>query len=155
MPTPKAPRRARKPGKAASPTAKKAGAAASLDKWPELHDIPPGEITAHDLVRALQRDKKTADENKRATASVTATMAIGRILHLLPDGRGRLPALPKPAGSPAPPAKFDGNYNDAARRIIFLLRLAQEERAEEAQQTEKAEQTDKAEQIDKADGQET
>ena len=34
--------------------------------------------------------------------------------------------------SPAPPAKFDGNTNDAARRITLLLRFAAKETAEEA-----------------------
>ncbi len=129
MPRPKTSGRDRKTRKAAA-GAKTKGRAAASSQAPS--SITPEEMTVETLIRELEKDRKFAVEKGRAAAAVNATVAIGRLLRLLPDKFGRPPSPHKPGRSPAPPAKFDGNYNDAARRIMFLLGLAAKERAEEA-----------------------
>jgi hypothetical protein len=91
----------------------------------------PAEITVESLVRDLGEVLKIAIENERPTAAVAAATAIGRLLDMLPDKPGRPPSRNKPGrgGSPAPPAKFDGNYHDAARRVAFLLGIGKEKKA--------------------------
>jgi hypothetical protein len=131
MPRPKTSGRNRKPRKTAAGANTEGGAAASQPLAPS--DITTAvEMTIEDLIRGLNEARKLAIGKGRAAAAVNATVEIGRLLRLLPDKPGRPPSLHKPGRSPAPPAKFDGNYNDAARRIALLLRLAAKERAEEA-----------------------
>ena len=127
MPRPKAPGRNRK-----ARENEKGNVKGNARKQPRpSSDIPSEEMTVETLIRKLEEARKFAVDNGRAAAAVTATVAISRLLRLLPDKPGRPPSSHKPARSPAPPAKFDGNYNDAARRIAFLLGLAAKERAEE------------------------
>jgi len=130
MPRPKTSRRHRKTSKATAGAKAKRGAAAS-SQAPALSDIAPADMTVETLIRELAEDRQFAKDEGRAAAAVNATVAIARLLRLLPDKPGRPPSPHKPGRSPAPPAKFDGNYNDAARRIMFLLGLAAKERAEE------------------------
>ncbi len=125
MPRPKSSRRNRKTRKTAAGAKTKRGAAAS-SKAPAPSVITPAEMTIETVIRELADARKLAVKHGRAAAAVNATVAIGRLLRLLPDKRGR------------PPSKFDGNYNDAARRIALLLGLATKQKAEDA---------------DKADGQ--
>jgi hypothetical protein len=131
MPRPKTSGRNRKTRKAAAGAETKRGAAVS-SQAPAPSGTTPEEMTVETLIRKLENDREFAVEKGRAAAAVNATVAIGRLLRLLPDKFGRPPSPHKPGRSPAPPAKFDGNYNDAARRILFLLGLATKENAEEA-----------------------
>src|SRR5262245_29216506 len=120
MPRPKTSGRDRKTRKAAAGVKTKGGAAASSQAHAPS-GTTPAEMTVEDLIRKLEEDRNFAVKEGRAAAAVNATVAIGRLLRLLPDKPGRPPSAGKPGRSPAPPAKFDGNYNDAARRILFLL----------------------------------
>jgi hypothetical protein len=131
MPRPKTSGRDRKTRKAAASAKTKGGAAAS-SQAPAPSGTPPEEMTVETLIRKLEEDRKLAIQQRRSAAAVTATVAMGRLLRLLPDKFGRPPSPHKPGRGPAPPPKFDGNYNDAARRVLFLLGLATKERAEEA-----------------------
>jgi hypothetical protein len=140
MPRPKKSERDRKPRKAAASAKTKRGAAAS-SQAPAPSDTAPAEMTVEALIRKLEEDRDLAITEGRAAAAVNATVAMGRLLRLLPDKFGRPPSPHKPGRGPAPPAKFDGNYNDAARRILFLLGLATKEKAAAK---EKAEEPDKA-----------
>jgi hypothetical protein len=130
MARPKKSGRNRKPRKAATGAKAEGGAAASQPLAPS--DIADVEMTIDGLVKALNEARKLAISKTRAAAAVNATVEMGRLMRLLPDKPGRPPSLHKPGRSPAPPAKFDGNYNEAARRIALVLRLAAKERAEEA-----------------------
>ncbi len=134
MPRPKTAGRNRKPRKTAAGAETEGGAAASSQPLAPS-DITDVEMTLEGLICGLNDARKLAISKGRAAAAVNATVEIGRLLRLLPDKPGRPPSLHKPGRSPAPPAKFDGNYNDAARRIALLLRLAAKERAEEADTT--------------------
>jgi hypothetical protein len=134
MPRPKKSERDRKTRKGAAGAETKGGAAAS-SQAPAPSDTTSEEMTVETLIRKLEEDRKFAKKEGRAAAAVNATVQMGRLLRLLPDKPGRPPSAHKPGRSPAPPAKFDGNYNDAARRILFLLGLATKERAEEADKT--------------------
>jgi hypothetical protein len=89
------------------------------------------EITIEGLIRDLDKALKTAVKRGRPTAAVAAAVAIGRFLQLLPDKPGRPPSSHKSGRGPTPPpAKFDGNYHDAARRVAFLLGIGKEKKAE-------------------------
>jgi hypothetical protein len=99
-------------------------------------DDAPMELTVDALIRGLDKARRFAIQHNRAAAAVNATIAIARLLGFLPDTPGRPPSPNKAGRAAAPPAKFDGNYNDAARRIAFLLRLAEKENADEAEKPE-------------------
>jgi hypothetical protein len=115
MPRPKSSGRNRKTRKTPAGAKPKGGAGAS-SKATAPPSITPAEMTVETLIRELQEAREFAVEQG---AAVNATVAIGRLLRLLPDKRGR------------PPSKFDGNYNDAARRIALLLGLAAKQKAED------------------------
>ena len=119
MPRPKSSGRNRKTRKTVA-GGKTKGGAASSSKAPAPSDITPAEMTLETVIRKLEEDRALAVKHGRAAAAVNATVAIGRLLRLLTDKRGR------------PPSKFDGNYNDAARRIALLLGLAAKQKAEDA-----------------------
>jgi hypothetical protein len=131
MPRPKKRGGNRKPRKAAAGAKREGGAAASQPLAPSAIATPV-ETTIEGLIKGLNDVRLLAIDKRRAAAAVNATVEIGRLMRLLPDKPGRPPSLHKPGRSPAPPAKFDGNYNEAARRIALLLRLAAKERAQEA-----------------------
>jgi hypothetical protein len=139
MPRPKTPegvpkqrcRKTRKKG------AKESGAASSPAAAPS--DDGPMELTIDALIRGLDKARRFAIQHNRAAAAVNATVAIARLLGFLPDTPGRPPSPNKAGRAPAPPAKFDGNYNDAVRRIGLLLRLAEKEDPGEAEKPETAE----------------
>ena len=140
MARPKTSGRDRKPRKRAT-GAKTKGDAAVSSPAPAPSDIKPEDMTVEDLIRMLYEDRNSAIKENRAAATVTATVAMARLLGFLPDKPGRTRAsLPRRLGrDPAPPpAKFDGNYNDAARRIALLLRLGAKEKPEEAGEAETA-----------------
>jgi hypothetical protein len=145
MPPPKAPRRNRKPRKVTTGAKTKENSAAA-SRAPAPSDIVPEDMTVEDVIRKLYEDRERAIEQNRAAAAVQATVAIARLLGMLPDKPGRTRAnLPRKLGRNPPLAKetekFDGNYNDAARRIAFLLGLGKEkpEGAERDEEAEKAE----------------
>lgn len=119
MPRPKSSGRNRKTRKTAAGAKTKGGAAAS-SQAPAPSGIAPAEMTIETVIRKLEEDRQFAVDQGRAAAAVNATVAIARLLRLLPDKRGR------------PPSKFDGNYNEAARRIALLLGLATKQKAEDA-----------------------
>jgi hypothetical protein len=124
----------RKPRKAAAGATAEGDAAASplaaSAQAPLPSDAAPAEITVESLIRDLGEVLKIAVNRGRPTAAVAAAVAIARLLQALPDKPGRPPSRHKPGSSPAPPAKFDGNYHDAARRVAFLLGIGKEQTAE-------------------------
>jgi hypothetical protein len=73
------------------------------------------EVTPDNMIDELERARSLAITRGQASAAVTATLAKARLAGLLND-RGESNA--------DAPAKFDGNYVEAARRISLLLRLA-------------------------------
>jgi hypothetical protein len=73
------------------------------------------EVTPDKMIRELEQARSLAHRRGQASAAVTATLAKARLAGLLSE-RGESNA--------DPPAKFDGNYVEAARRISLLLRLA-------------------------------
>ncbi len=132
--------RGRKPRKAAT-GAKTRGDAAASSQAPAPSDIKPEDMTVEDLIRMLYEDHSRARNENRTAAAVAASVAMARLLGFLPDKPGRTRAnLPRRLGrDPAPPpAKFDGNYNEAARRVALLLGLGAKKTAEEAGKAETA-----------------
>ena len=123
-----------KPRKAAAGmTAEGDAAASSLaasSQPPTPSDVAPAEITVESLIRDLGEVLRIAVKRGRPTAAVAAAVAIARLLHALPDKPGRPPSPRRPGHNPAPPAKFDGNYNDAARRVALLLQLGAKQKPE-------------------------
>jgi hypothetical protein len=73
------------------------------------------EVTPDQMIRELEQARSLAIKRGQASAAVTATLAKARLAGLLNE-RGESNA--------ESPAKFDGNYAEAARRISLLLRLA-------------------------------
>jgi hypothetical protein len=73
------------------------------------------EVTPDKMIRELEQARSLALKRGQASAAVTATLAKARLAGLLNE-RGESNA--------ESPAKFDGNYAEAARRISLLLRLA-------------------------------
>jgi hypothetical protein len=132
----------RKPRKAAAGATAEGDAAASSpaasSRAPTPSDVAPAEITVESLIRDLGEVLKIAVKIGRPTAAVAAAVAIARLLHALPDKHGRPPSRHKPSSSLPPPAKFDGNYHDAARRVAFLLGLGKEQKAEAPQEADEA-----------------
>ncbi len=138
MPRPKTTGRDRKPRKRATGAKTKRNSAASSQATTPS-DVNPAAMTVEDLIRDLEEDRQLARSQNRGGAAVNASVTIARLMHMLPHKFGRPPSSPrKPGDSPAPPAKFDGNYNEAARRIALLLRLGAKEKAEEADKAETA-----------------
>jgi hypothetical protein len=140
MARPKTSGRGRKPRKTAAGAKTKTDAAAS-SQAPAPSDIKPEDMTVEDLIRMLFEDRSRARKENRPAAAVTASVAMARLLGFLPDKPGRTRAnLPRRLGrDPAPPpAKFDGNYNEAARRVALLLRLGAKEKPEETGKAETA-----------------
>jgi hypothetical protein len=78
------------------------------------------EVTTANMIHEFEEARLLALEKGQASAAVTATMAKAKLAGLL-NGR--------PESNPEFPAKFDGNYNEAVRRIALLLRLADYETA--------------------------
>src|SRR5260370_25705043 len=73
------------------------------------------EVTTDQMIRELELARSLAIKRGQASAAVTASLAKARLAGLLNE-RGESNA--------ESPAKFDGNYAEAARRISLLLRLA-------------------------------
>jgi hypothetical protein len=73
------------------------------------------EVTPDNMIDELEQARSLALTRGQASAAVTATLAKARLAGLLNE-RGESNA--------ESPAKFDGNYVEAARRISLLLRLA-------------------------------
>lgn len=106
-----------------------ASSRARSSRAPSSRGSAPAEITVESLIRDLGKALDIAVRRGRPTAAVAAAVAIARLLHALPDQPGRPPSRHQPGRSPAPPAKFDGNYHDAARRVAFLLGIGKEQKA--------------------------
>ena len=75
------------------------------------------EVTFTSAIRELEEARKIAIAKKQAAAAISATLAKVKLAGLLAE---------KPETGPEP-SVFDGNYTEAARRIAFLLRLAEHE----------------------------
>jgi len=73
------------------------------------------EVTPDKMIRELEQARSLALRRGQASAAVTATLAEARLAGLLNE---------RSESNAEPPAKFDGNYAEAARRISLLLRLA-------------------------------
>ena len=73
------------------------------------------EVTPDMMIREFELARSLAIKRGQASAAVTATLAKARLAGLLNE---------KGESNAESPAKFDGNYAEAARRISLLLRLA-------------------------------
>jgi hypothetical protein len=137
MPRPKTSGRDRKPATAKAKRGAEGDTTAS-PRTPELSGTASAEITIESLIRQLDEALKMAITQERPAAAVAAAVTIGRLLQALPDKPGRPPSRHKPGRSPAQPAKFDGNYHDAARRVAFLLGIGKEKKAAAPEQADEA-----------------
>lgn len=140
MPRPKTSGRDRKPATAKAKRGAQGDTTAS-PRTPEPSGTASAEVTIESLIRQLDETLKMAIDKERPATAVAAAVAIGRLLQALPDKPGRTRAnLPRRLGRDAAPqpAKFDGNYNDAARRVALLLRLGAKEKPEDAGKAETA-----------------
>ena len=72
-------------------------------------------------LRELEEARKVAIIKGQAAAAISAIMAKAKLAGLLGE---------QPQNAPQQPTVFDGNYKEAARRIAFLLRLAEDETSE-------------------------
>src|SRR5262249_21141578 len=119
MPRPKTDRRERQARDATTAvTITDAEGHGTPSQTPAPSAITPAEVTTANVIREFEDARQLALDKGQAAAAVAATMAKARLAGLLKD---------KPERHPVPPAKFDGNYTEAARRIAFLLRLASKE----------------------------
>jgi hypothetical protein len=98
-----------------------ATAAAQIDPQTTAPEVAiSAEVTAENIINEFEAARLLALRKGQAAAAVTATMAKARLGGLLKE---------RPDSNQEPAAKFDGNYNEAARRIALLLRLAADETA--------------------------
>jgi hypothetical protein len=79
------------------------------------------EVTVATAIGEFEEARLLALKKGQAAAAVSATMAKAKLAGLLAE---------KPESKFERPASFDGNYTEAARRIAFLLRLAEDETAD-------------------------
>jgi hypothetical protein len=79
------------------------------------------EVTVATAIGEFEEARLLALKKGQAAAAVSATVAKAKLAGLLAEKRES--KLERPAG-------FDGNYTEAARRIAFLLRLAEDETAD-------------------------
>jgi hypothetical protein len=89
-------------------------ATSSTAEEPEPGANTIAEVTPDQMIRELELARSLAIKRGQASAAVTASLAKARLAGLLNE-RGESNA--------ESPAKFDGNYAEAARRISLLLRL--------------------------------
>ena len=75
-------------------------------------------VTTANTIAELDRARKLAIKKGQASAAVSATIAKAKLAGLLAE---------KPESRPERTPGFDGNYTEAARRIAFLLQLAEDE----------------------------
>jgi hypothetical protein len=92
--------------------------AATPDAAPGARTI--AEVTPDQLIHEFDEARLLALRRGQASAAVNATLAKARLAGLLNE---------KGESIADPPAKFDGNYAEAARRISLVLRLANEQTA--------------------------
>jgi hypothetical protein len=78
------------------------------------------QVTLDMMIHEFDEARLLAISRGQAAAAVTATLAKARLAGLLNE---------KGESTADPPAKFDGNYAEAARRIALVLRLANEQTA--------------------------
>lgn len=93
----------------------------------ELQTTPENALTVPEVTTAraiieFEEARKLALENGQASAAVSATLAKAKLAGLFAK---------KPESTTKRAVGFDGNYNEAARRIAFLLHLAVEETSDE------------------------
>ena len=79
------------------------------------------EVTVATAIGEFEEARLLALKKGQAAAAVSATMAKAKLAGLLAE---------KLESKFERPAGFDGNYTEAARRIAFLLRLAEDETAD-------------------------
>jgi hypothetical protein len=79
------------------------------------------EVTVATAIGEFEEARLLALKKGQAAAAVSATMAKAKLAGLLAE---------KPESKFERPAGFDGSYTEAARRIAFLLRLAEDETAD-------------------------
>jgi hypothetical protein len=84
----------------------------------EAPGITIAEVTIENMLREFEQARLLALNKGQASAAVTATMAKARLAGLF---------TARPESKPESHWKFDGNYNEAVRRIALLLRLAADE----------------------------
>jgi hypothetical protein len=94
---------------------------AKLRTTPE-NALTVAEVTAATAIIELEDARQLALKKGQASAAVSATMAKAKLAGLLSD---------KPESTPKRATGFDGNYNEAVRRISLLLRLAANETSDE------------------------
>jgi hypothetical protein len=113
-------------GNAAAQTSESLKAAAVPAPIANVQIIPPSaslnaEVSVENLIREFEEARALAIKHGQAYAAVTATMAKAKLAGLFKER-----SETKPASLP----KFDGNYIEAARRVAFLLRLAENQKAQ-------------------------
>jgi len=84
---------------------------------PEVPTTVP-EVTTATAIVEFEKARKLALKKGQASAAVSATLAKAKLAGLLNK---------KPENTTRRAVGFDGNYNEAARRILLLLRLAENE----------------------------
>lgn len=95
------------------------GAVAETTGTSDTSDAAPTVPSVASALRELEEARKVAIAKGQAAAAISAIMAKAKLAGLLAE---------RPDSAPPQPTAFDGNYTEAARRIAFLLRLAEEER---------------------------
>jgi phage terminase small subunit len=93
----------------------------------ELQTTPENALTVAEVTTAtaiieFEEARKLALKKGQASAAVSATLAKAKLACLFAK---------KPESTTKRTVGFDGNYNEAARRIAFLLHLAAEETSDE------------------------
>jgi hypothetical protein len=84
----------------------------------DASDATPTLPSVASALRELEEARKVAIAKGQAAAAISAIMAKAKLAGLLGE---------RPDNASPQPTAFDGNYTEAARRIAFLLRLAEEE----------------------------
>jgi hypothetical protein len=79
------------------------------------------EVTVATAIGEFEEARLLALKKGQAAAAVSATMAKAKLAGVIAE---------KPESKLERPAGFDGGYTEAARRIAFLLRLAEDETAD-------------------------
>jgi hypothetical protein len=95
------------------------GAVAETTGTSDTSNAAPAAPSVASALRELEEARKVAIAKGQAAAAISAIMAKAKLAGLLAE---------RPDSAPPQPTAFDGNYTEAARRIAFLLRLAEEER---------------------------